>query len=148
MSQREDRKGILKRLASLIGLLVSISALTAIQAPPALLAIISIAWLVLYFRLQKGSSEYTSASPLDRAITLALVLVGYIVGRFIPIDSLIFFPEGLGLALLIFLGGGLIELPVLNRILSPDSAVSLLNRHRFPFISLGLALSIVLHSHG
>lgn len=146
MSQQDDRLGMIKRLAALVGLLASVSALAVMKAPPMLLAIIAIAWLALFFFLQHESAVYAPASLIDRAITLGLTLAGYVIGRFIPVDGLNYFPEGLGLSLLFFLGAGLIEMPLLKRILSPASGISVLNLHRFPFFSLGLALSVVLRS--
>jgi hypothetical protein len=83
---------------------------------------------------------------MDRAITLSLAFAGFVIGRFIPVGELNYFPEGLGLALLFFIGAGLIEMPLLKRALPPTSTISILNRHRFPFFSLGLALSVVLRS--
>lgn len=146
MRLKDDHRGLVKRFVTLVGLLVSVSVLAVLQAPPMLLAIVALAWLALFFYLERKSSAYAPASMIDRIITVSLALAGYSIGLFIPVDGLNYFPEGLGLSLLCFLGVGLIEMPLLKKILSPTSAVSILNRHRFPFFSLGLALSVVLRS--
>lgn len=145
MNQDDERRGMLKRLAALAGLVTTIPALAAMRASPILIGIVAIAWLILFFRLQRLSDKYTTASFLERTITLSLALAGYVVGLLIPVDGLEYFPTGLGFSLLLFVAAGLLEMQIL-RILPSTSAISILNRHRFPFFSLGLALSVVLRA--
>jgi hypothetical protein len=147
MSESKHRvRSVAKNFAALIGLLATVSALAAVQAPPLLLAMAAVAWLLLFFFLQRKHAGYTPASLWDRGMTLVLVLAGYGVGRLLPVEGLNYFPQGLGLALLFFISAGMVELPVLERVLPRASAVARLDRHRFPFFSLGVALAVVLGS--
>lgn len=148
MNVGSGRAGTFKKLASLGGLVASVVFLAALEAPPALLAAVAVLWLVFLLWLQRSSSDYVKVRFVDRLVTLALVIVGFVIGRLLPLDGLQFFPIGLGVALLVFLAFGVMEMFILSRVLPPTSGIALLNGARFSYFALGLALSIVLRSQG
>lgn len=130
-------------LLLLLAVLLVVFGVAILHVWPWAVALVAVIGLGLVFAQQRMAQTRQIAWRY-MAGTLLYLLSGLGVGLLLPDLSVAFLPYGLALGITVFFAFGVVELRLLNSILASESDWCRFDGHRFPFLSLGIAIAVAL----